>query len=239
MSNKDKKARHAALREFLIAIPGAFDRAATALRWLVVLAAIALAAMVLRMVFAHPGHPPAPPPGGQGDNPSGALYVRDLGRLPDGRHTFDLVYELVLRNAGEPHVRLVSATERLSIGDPPPAADVIDLPQAPGAYRQATGQWHEVSVRTDHPGQPDQDVLPGHWQIVRAHYRVNARPDQFADVAIGYTVDHDAARGWFTRKGPPDGVAHDEDVQLGAVLRAHCPLGVKVQNGEMRSLCAA
>ena len=97
----------------------------------------------------------------------------------------------------------------------------------------------EVSVRTDHPGQPDQDVLPGHWQIVRAHYRVNARPDQFADVAIGYTLDHDAARGWFTRKGPPDGVAHDEDVQLGAVLRAHCPLGVKVQNGEMRSLCAA
>jgi hypothetical protein len=136
-------------------------------------------------------------------------------------------------------LRFTSATERLSIGDPPPAAEVIDLGQAPGAYRQATGRWHAVSVRDDRPGQPDQDIPPGHWQVVRAHYRVNARPDQFADVAIGYTLDHDPSRGWFTRKGPPDGVAHDEEVQLGAVLRAHCPLGVKLQNGEMRSLCAS
>jgi hypothetical protein len=36
-----------------------------------------------------------------------------------------------------------------------------------------------------------------------------------------------------------DLVAHDEEVQFGAVLRAHCGLGVKVQNGEMRSLCGS
>ena len=238
MSSKDKKARHAALREFLIAIPGAFDRLAASLGRLVVLAAIALAAMVLYFLFGHHGPPRAPAPGGPADYPCGALYVRDLGRLSDGRHTFDLVYALIVRNADAPHLRMISATERLSIGDPPPMADVIDLGQAPGAYRQATGRWHAVSVRDDRPGQPDQDIPPGHWQVVRAHYRVNARPDQFADVAIGYTLDHDPPRGWFTRKGPPDGVAHDEEVQLGAVLRAHCPLGVKIHNGEMTSLCA-
>ncbi len=239
MSSKDKKARHAALREFLIAIPGAFDRAATALRWLVVLAAIALAAMVLRMVFAHPGHPPAPPPGVPGDNPSGALYVRDLGRLPDGRHTFDLVYVVVVRNAVAPHRRLISATRRLSIGDPPGSADVIDLGQAPGLAGRATGRWHEVSTGEDRPGQSDQDIVPGQAQVVRAHYRANARPDQFADVAIGYRPDPEPPRGWFAHERLPDTVAQDEDVQFGAVLRAHCPLGVKIQNGEMRSLCGS
>ena len=84
MSNKDKKATRAALREFLTAIPGSVEQASRAIRWLVVLAAIALVAIAAAVVFM-PRHPPAPPPGGNGDNPDATLYVRDLGRLPDGR----------------------------------------------------------------------------------------------------------------------------------------------------------
>jgi hypothetical protein len=240
VSNRDKKARQAALREFLVATPGALDRATSSLGWLVVLAAIALLALAAHLVFARPDHPPVPPAGGQGDNPSGALYVRDLGRLRDGRHTFDLVYELVVRNGDAPQLRFVSVSRRLSMGDPPPAADVVDLGQAPGLRHQAIGGWHELSVTGDnHYGQPDGDIPPGHWQVVSAHYRVNARPDQFADVAIGMDLDHESHRGWFKRQPLHDLVAHDEEVQLGAVLRAHCPLGVKIRNGEMRSLCGS
>jgi len=72
-------------------------------------------------------------------------------------------------------------------------------------------------------------------RIVRA---INARLDQFADVAIGYGLRH-RPHGWFGRPGDIDNDAHDEEVQLGAVLRAHCPLGVKIQHGEVRSLCGA
>lgn len=240
MSSKDKKARNAALRHFLVEAPSALDRAAASLGWLVVLCAIALGALGLHLLFGRPGHPPAPPPGGRGDNPSGALYVRDLGRLPDGRHTFDLVYELVVRNAAEPHLRFVKASERLLVGDAPPAADVVDLGNAPGADRQVAGGWHVMSTAEGiRPGQPTQDIPPDHWQVVRAHYRVNARTDQLADVAIGYELDHDPPRGWFERPPPHDVIAHDEEVQFGAVLRAHCALGVKIQNGEMRSLCGS
>lgn len=240
MSSKDKKAQRAALRDFLVETPGALDRATASLGWLVLLGAVALAALVLHLLFGRPGHPPVPPPGGQDNNPSGALYVRDLGRLPDGRHAFDLVYELVVRNTTEPHLRFVRASERLLVGDPPPAADVVDLGNAPGANRQMAERWHEMSATEGlRPGQPNQDIPPDHWQVVRAHYRVNARPDQLADVAIGYELDHEQPRGWFEHQPSPDVVAHDEEVQLGAVLRAHCALGVKIQNGEMRSLCGS
>ena len=44
-----------------------------------------------------------------------------------------------------------------------------------------------------------------------------------------------SARAWRAM----DPQAHDEPVQLGAVLRAHCPLGVKVHMGEVRSLCGS
>ena len=239
MSSKDKKARNAAFRHFLVETPGALDRATASLGWLVVLCAIALGVLVLHLLFGRPAHPPVPAPGGNGENPSAALYVRDLNRLPDGRHTFDLVYVLVVRNASEPHLRFVRARERLSIGDPPPTADVTDLGTAPGAIRQAAARWHEASMTEGlRPGQPNQDIDPGHWQVVRAHYRVNARPDQFADVAIAYELDREPP-GWFKHRPPRDVVAHDEEVQLGAVLRARCALGVKIQNGEMRSLCGS
>jgi hypothetical protein len=240
VSSRDKKARRAQLRDFLMATPGAIDRAGDALGWLVVLGAVALGALLLHLAFAPRGAPPVPPPGGIGDNPSGVLFVRDLRRLPDGRHTFDLVYELVVRNGDEPQLRFVSVSRRLSIGDPPPAADIVDLGQAPGVRHQAIGRWHELSVTQDnHYGQPNGDIPPGHWQVVSAHYRVNARPDQFADVAIGIELDHQPHRGWFNRQPLHDLVANDEEVQFGAVLRAHCGLGVKIQNGEMRSLCGS
>ena len=240
MSSKDKKARKVALRHFLVETPGVLDRAAASLGWLVVLGALALGALVLHLVFGHPDHPPVPPPGVPGDNPSGALYVRDLGRLPDGRHTFDLVYTLVVQNAAEPHLRFVSSRQRLLVGDPPPAADVVDMQPAPGANRPAAGAWRELSTSEDlRPGQPNPDIPPGYWQDIRAHYRVNGRPDQLADVAITYVLDHQHGRGWFERPPPHDVVAHDEEAQLGAVLRAHCALGVKIHNGEMRSLCGS
>lgn len=238
MSSKTKKARRAVLRQFLLAIPETLDRAAASLGWLVVVAGLALGALVLHMLFAPHGPPPAPPSGGAPDNPQGALYVRDLGRLPDGRHTFDLVYALVLRSEAHRPATPAFTIERLSVGDPPPAGDAVDLGPAPGASGPATGAWHEVSsFRRTMPGQPATDFVPGDWRALRVHYRLNARPDQFADVALGYGLNN-PPRGWFdTHWRETDLIAHDEEVQLGAVLRAHCPLGVKVQNGEMRSLC--
>ena len=239
MSNKDKKATRAALREFLTAIPGSVEQASRAIRWLVVLAAIALVAVAVAVVFM-PRHPPVPPPGGNDDNPDATLYVRDLGRLSDGRHTFDLVYALVVRNAAEPQLRFVAVNRRLSIGDPPPPADVIDLGQAPGERHGAVGRWHELATTTDnHVGQPNPDIPRGRWQTVRAHYRINARPEQTADVAFGVELDHAPRRGWFRHQPEHDFVAVDEEVQLGAVLRTHCPLGVKIHNGETRSLCGS
>ncbi|WP_353228125.1 hypothetical protein [Novosphingobium sp.] len=238
MSTKDKKARRAALRDFLVAVPETFARATVALRWLVVLGALALAALLVFAAFGHDGHRPPPPPGGSGDNPSGALFVRDLGRLPDGRHTFDLVYDLVLRNADGRPVAVTYRLRRLSIGDPPPAGDVVDLDPAPGAYGAASGAWHALSSHRDTaPAGAAPDLAPGQWQALRAHYRINARPDQFADIAIGYGLRHERG-GWFDRAHPTIDDAHDEAVQLGAVLRAHCPLGVKIHNGEMTTLCA-
>lgn len=239
MSNKDKKATRAALRDFLVAIPGTLDRAATAMGRMVWLGVVVLVLIAAGIVFM-PHHHREPPPGGNTDNASGALYVRDLGRLPDGRHTFDLLYTLVVRNAAEPQLRFVAVNQRLSIGDPPPTADVIDLGEAPGEHRAAIGRWREVAAtRYDHYGQPNPDIPPGHRQTIRAHYRINARPDQFADVAIGFELDHAPHRGWFRHQPERDFVAQDEEAQLGAVVRAHCPLGVKIQNGETRSLCAS
>ena len=106
-------------------MPGARRKWRGGFGWLVVLAGIAVAALVLHLAFGRGGDHPMPPPDGHGDNPSGALYVRDLGRLPDGRHTFDLVYELVLRNASRER-RIVGIRDQLAIGDPGGTGDVID-----------------------------------------------------------------------------------------------------------------
>ena len=238
MSNKDKKARSAALRDFLVATPGVLDRAAAFLGWIVLLAGIALVAQLGHLLFGRPGHPAGPPAGPQGVNPAATLFVRDLGRLADGRHTFDLVYEVVLHNPGDRPMIIASTLQRLLIGDPPPAGDVVDLGDAPGAFGPATGQWRQAFARrNDSPAGPGNGLAPGHWRTFRAHVRINARPDQFADVAIGYGSRHEPP-GWFGHAPVNDDDAHDEQVQLGAVLRAHCPLGVKVHVGEVRSLCA-
>ncbi len=243
MSSKDKKARRLALRDFLIAIPDAFDRAAASLGWLVMLAGIAVAALVLHLAFGRGGDHPMPPPDGHGDNPSGALYVRDLGRLPDGRHTFDLEYELVLRNASRER-RIVGIRDQLAIGDPGGTGDVIELGHAPGVFANAAAKapsgigWHVALNRPADDGDESGDGPPDRWRAHAAHFRINARPDQFADVAIGYTLEHQP-HGWFDRRVPGGTDSHDEEVQLGAVLRAHCPLGVRVRNGEMTSLCGS
>jgi len=239
VSSRDKKARRAQLRDFLVATPGAIDRAGDALGWLVVLGAVALGALLLHLAFAPRGAPP--PPVGQGDYPRATLFVRDLGRVPDGRHRFDLVYEMVLHNAGEPPFSAAFMWKRLLIGDPAVAGDVIDLGASPGMAGAPGGgtAWHEVaSRRLSAPGQPGTELLPGQWLTWRAHYRVVATTDQFADIVIGYGLHH-RGRGWFGAQDHAVEDAHDEEVQLGAVVRAHCGLGVKVQNGEMRSLCGS
>ena len=237
MSSKDKKARHAALRHFLVETPGALDRVTASLGWLVVLAGIALAALIVHLLFGRPDHPPMPASRDQGENPAAALFVRDLGRLPDGRHTFDLVYQWVLHNPGPRPVALAFTFERLSIGNAPAAGDMVDVGAAPGAYADATGAWHEAFARKSIVSRPD--LLPAQWRAFTSHYRINARPDQFADVAIAYGVRRER-HGWFDHPKPPtEDDAHDETVQLGAVLRAHCALGVKIHNGEMRSLCGS
>lgn len=219
-----------ALRAFLVGIPGTLDRASDSLGRLVVLAAIGLSALLLLALFGRHEHRP-PPPVGQGENPAGALFVRDLGRLSDGRHTFDLVYELVLRDDVGRAASVAFTEQRLSIGDPAPPGDVVDMGHAI--------TWHPVVSRRDAGSdQPTPDRFAGHWRAFRAHYRINARPDQFANVAIGYGLRHDR-HGWFGPADRTEDDGHNEDVQLGVVLRAHCALGVKIQYGEVRSLCGS
>ena len=275
VSRKDKKARRAALRDFLVAIPGALERATALLGWLVVLGAVALGALLLHLLFGHDGHRPVPPPGGHGDNPAGALYVRDMGRLPDGRHTFDLVYDVVLRNETGRRFGVDFSLDRLALSDGASSGDVVELGHAPGLFDEGPARsaaaWRVVSSRATVAGAcparlPVQGLLeahrlipagavdcqvglsgdypPGRWRNHQAHYRIVARVEQIADVAIGYGIGQ-GPRGWFDFS-KPDGEdalrhadAHDEEVQLGAVLRAHCPLGVKVQHGEVRSLCGS
>lgn len=230
VSSKDKKARRAALRHFLVETPGALDRATDSLGWLVVLGALALGALVLHLLFGHPDHPPLPPPGGPGDNPSAALYVRDLGRLPDGRHSFDLVYTLVLRNAAGRPASVAAVSEQVSVGDPAPTGDIVDLGHRP------PGAWHVVAGHRDTARGPD--LAPGQWRVLRAHYRLTARPEQFAAVAIGYRLEQ-ARRGWFDHGDGDREDRHEEEAQLGAVVRVHCAPGVKIQNGDMTSLCGS
>lgn len=237
MSNKDKKARRMALRRFLVETPGAIDRVTDSLGWLVVLGALALGALALHLVFGRPDHPPPPPPGGPGDNPSAALYARDLGRLPDGRHTFDLVYSLILRNATERPFTIVSSGQRLALGDAAPDGDVVALRPAPATFSDHANDGRWQVVHADASGRQPEPLLPGHWRAFSAHYRIIARVEQFADVAIHYGLHQ--PRGWFDRPGDTEEEAHDEEVQLGAVVRVHCPLGVKIENGEMKSLCGS
>ncbi len=244
MGGKAKRARHAALRDFLVAAAGALTRVSTALGALAVIATIALAVAGLHWLSGPP--PPPPPPGGNGDNPRGVLYVRDLGRLPDGRHTFDLVYELVLRNATPRAFTIDFTRDRLALGDPQVGADVVALGHAPGLFGPA-GPQGAITWRVALASAQDRatglvgDYQPGSWRRHAAHYRVRARADQLADVAIGFGF-RAAPRRWFAgahSADEPAGIAHHEEVQFGAVIRARCPLGVRIAGGEVRALCAA
>lgn len=246
MSNKDKKATRAALRDFLVAVPGTFDRVGKALYWLVVLSAVAMVAIAAVVVF-WPRHPPEAPPGGNGDNPAATLFVRDLGRLPDSRHTFDLVYELVLANQTRRPFRIESSDDRIMLGTLAVHGDVVRLDPAPrefGETRSGADQgiiWSAPLKSVHRTGGLEGEYPPGRSRVHVAHYRVNARPDQFAAIEIAFAF----GRKSNDQPGPsrdadpqkPDGRA--EEVQFGAVLRAHCPLGVKIHNGEVRSLCAS
>lgn len=240
MSSKDRKeakkaekgARAAVLREFLVAMPGALERMTASLGWLVLLGGIGLIAFLLHLAFG--GRHDPPPRADAGENPVAALYVRDLGRLPDGRHTFDLAYTLVLRNVTPRPQPVANASGRLMIGDSPPDGDAVDLGQTPAFDGKARGAWHDAISGPVRGG----DLGPGQWHDFRAHYRLKARADQFADVAMVYEVRREM-RGWFGHRDVSEGDWHHEEVQLGAVLRAHCALGVKVQHGEMRSLCGS
>lgn len=246
MSNKDKKATRAALRDFLIAIPASIEQGSRAMRWLVVMAAIALVGIAAAMVFL-PHHPPAPPPGGNGDNPDATLYVRDLGRLPDGRHTFDLVYELVLSNQTDRPFTVASARDSLEIGTLAITGDVARL----NGQQAFIGQiqpppdhgilWMPVSKELGQDRNFTGLYMPGRRKVYIAHYRVNARPDQFAGIVIGYDFKEppmNPKEAWIDGD-PVHEDRHHEEVQLGAVLRTHCPLGVKIHNGETRSLCGS
>ncbi len=208
---------------------------------LVVLAAIAVAAMVLHLMFGRGGPPMPPLPGGAGNNPAGALYVRDLGRLPDGRHTFDLVYALVLRNDTARPFVLDSLFSRLAVGDVTRSGDVLDMNEVSdpetGTMQNVPAPalvWHRVADTAQHNGM---HYPPGEWRKLSAHYRINARPEQLADMAISYDLrpEPHGLEGWFAH--PPMRFSYHEEVQLGAVLRAHCALGVKVQNAEPTSPC--
>ena len=231
------------------------------------------------------------------DNPSGVLYVMDLGRLPDGRHRFDVSYVLVLKNTSDKRFVVDLNLDRLALGDLSGTGEAVYLNRAPSLFdelgRNRTGNgiaWRVVASNAsvlagddgpcggdfdkpvagplrpamqnqleanhllppskgcnpqiDYGGGLTEDYPPDHTDIHTAHYRVLARPDQFLDVSIAYNIQH--RPGWWDRlwpwgheeQGPFDTVnPNDEQVYLGTVLRAHCALGVKVQNGEVRSSC--
>jgi len=273
VGSKDKKVRAAALREFLVAMPGALERVTASLGWLVLVGAIALVALLLHLVWGGGRHPPMPD--ARGDNPVAALYVRDLGRLADGRHTFDLVYDVVLANAGGGHGPVEFSIDRLALGDAASMGDVAEMGHAPGLFddaaaRRGTGAiaWRVVAQSAVIAGAcgPDhatmQATLETHHLIPagpanctgglvgdgpgarshQAHYRIVARVDQLADVAIGFGR-RPPPHGWFGAHQDDELVRHatviDEEVQLGAVVRTHCALGVKVVHGEVRALCGS
>ena len=50
------------------------------------------------------------------DNPSGVLRARDIGPLPDGRHRYDISYELVLKNTSNSTFKVELSIDRLFIG---------------------------------------------------------------------------------------------------------------------------
>ena len=273
MGSKDKKVRTAALREFLVAMPGALERVTASLGWLVVVGAIALVALLLHLVFGAGRYPPMP--GARGDNPVAALHVRDLGRLSDGRHAFDLVYDVMLANPGGRPDPVAFSIDRLALGDAADIGDLAEMGHAPGLFddpgaRHVTGgiAWHVVAQSAVIAGAcgpdrtPVQAMLETHHLIPagpancagglvgdgpgvrshQAHYRIVARVDQLADVAVGYGT-RPPLHGWFGTRHADDLVGHtvaiDEEVQLGAVVRAHCALGVKVVHGEIRALCGS
>lgn len=221
--SKDKKARRAALRHFLTTLPESFDRMATWLGRLVMLAAAALAAMVLHWAFAHHRAPPHEP----GLAAHGQMAARDLARLADGRHAFDLSYDLVLDNRGPHPLTVASIETQALLRDPVPDGAMLDLGEAPAPGQAAGAPWHRIADRKDAAAFT---LAPGQWRRVRAHYRVIAASEQIAAIAIGYTLQAEHAA--------PHGDAHGEDVALGAVVRAHCPLGITVVNGGMASSCA-
>jgi hypothetical protein len=271
VGSKDKKIRAAALREFLVAMPVALERVTASLGWLVVLGVVALGALLLHLMLGGGRHPPMP--GMRGANAVAALYVRDLGRLSDGRHTFDLVYDVTLAQVDGGHDPIAFSIDRLVLGDAGATGDVAEMGHAPGLFddpaaRRVTGgiAWRVVAQSAVVAGAcgPDrpsaQAALETHHLISagpvncagglvgdgpgahshQAHYRIAARVDQLADVAVGFGT-RPPPHGWFGAHHDDDPVrqatAIDEEVQLGAVVRTHCPLGVKVVHGEVRALC--
>jgi hypothetical protein len=50
------------------------------------------------------------------DNPTGILRTRDIGVLPDGRHRYDISYELVLKNTSNRTFKVELSIDRLFIG---------------------------------------------------------------------------------------------------------------------------
>lgn len=50
------------------------------------------------------------------DNPTGILRTRDIGALPDGRHRYDISYELVLKNTSNKTFKVALSIDRLFVG---------------------------------------------------------------------------------------------------------------------------
>jgi hypothetical protein len=239
VSKKDKRVQRLALRRFFTGVPDTLEQAAETfdrLVW-VIGAALVLALVALAGHWLAGGHHHAPPPDDPGDS---TLYARDLGRLPDGRHQFDLV--LAWQHRGP----VAATVVRLSLGDVAVTGDSAELMAAPGPFddRAASGAvaWHLAQNRVtrdcDHPAPPGLTGACGVREPL-AHYRITARPDQLVDVTATLVAPPPPPR-WFGHDDPA-AARHanriGEELQLGAVLRAHCPLGVKVHNGSVTPLC--
>ena len=102
------------------------------------------------------------------DNPSGVLRTRDVGILPDGRHRYDISYELVLKNTSNSTFKVEFSVDRLFVGHNHynPARGVAQtIGDPPGIWEKAdrkstdVADWELLSSSLGLADNPDSDLV--------------------------------------------------------------------------------
>jgi hypothetical protein len=135
------------------------------------------------------------------DNPTGILRTRDIGTLPDGRHRYDISYELILKNASNRPFKVELSIDRLFLGhnhydpangvaqeieDPPSIWDKTD--------RKATdvADWELLASSVGVGDDPDKDLI----KRLKEYGIISNKPGHPSDVDVNggmaglYVPDH-------------------------------------------------